>query len=177
MNKIVQIGGIIIVIIIVVVIVFFILSLFGTICCTGARLDADEEAEKMINNLATKRGIFNVSGGAVFYSGESIHQRAVSDATRGILEQNQVCITPGDFKNDNRFVYEAEKSIVYRGTADQDVFVTAICDTGSSIAENPADYFERYTLNQIDYVQASVCGCVDTEFNETCCIISLSTNT
>ena len=64
-----------------VVILTLLLSIIGQINIFGQG-EPQEEAEKLVNNLATSRGVVDISGQVVFSSGKSISNRAIADATR-----------------------------------------------------------------------------------------------
>jgi len=135
------------------------------------------EAGKIVNDLVRQRGVVNSSGEVVFESNIGVSNIGIADATRGSLAPSQVCISPGEFEEDNRFEFVPGKSVIYKGSAKQNASVIAICDTGSAIANyrGRGNYFDDYTRGGIEsgWEGVSDCECVNDNFHQTCCVVAL----
>ena len=140
------------------------------------------EARTIIKDLATKHALPRTSQPVIFNPNLSINARGIAEGSSGAVSEESVCVSPGDF-SDNEDTWEIDSAgirnrVTYKGTSAKKVALHAICDTGKRIAGvgledlGCGNYAECYdTELQMDWFDG--CPCNNTDFTETCCLLAI----
>jgi hypothetical protein len=163
-----------------VVILTLLLSIIGQIGVIGEN-DPGKEGQTIIRDIATKKTTPATSKKVTFKNGTSINSSSIAEGSGGIVSEEGVCVSAGDFANQTD-LWDTSPGMVrvtYKGTAAKTVVLHAICDVDRKMAEgvNGEDYFERYDpelgSEKMPDVSWSDCSCIAEPSDQLCCVIAV----
>ncbi len=104
----------------------------------GVGQEPPKAASDMLKSAVASPATLKTSGTVSFKNGSALNVRAISiDAQTGVRPEN-LCLSLGDFENDNRGFEDllgGGQTIKYTGTANQNVKLDVLCDFGQDELE------------------------------------------
>jgi hypothetical protein len=112
----------------------------------------------------------------MFERNTSLNARALSRATNGQVNEDEVCIginSTTDFTDIEQWNIVNSASITYIGSDRRSAHLMAICDKARVIAEYGAgEYFEGYTADELSQTDFKNCYCLNNPNEvENCCLL------
>ena len=125
------------------------------------------EVTTVLNELVERPGTLRHTNEVVFQSDDSI--AGASLANKLSISKNQICMSKGDFKDDEDFKLlegDNEHRIQYTGTSPRTVRMALICNVDQEALEEDFDFYDEEVG---DYeIDCEVCG-----ENSKCCALYL----
>ena len=158
--------------------------------------DPTTEARTVIKSIGTHKANSVTSQEVIFKQGTALNARSISDGSGGLVSVEQICLSAGDFIDDDSWETTDNMRVVrYNGSTSKTVQLLVICDvaeeicrpSGQNTCQNGKiyEYFEDYepkldirtstSPNTIIWKYASNkgCECVGNDDGQTCCLIAV----
>jgi len=135
--------------------------------------DPTTEAASLLQRMADTTSSVHISSQPVQFDSEvsNLNVRAVTSATEGVVQEDQLCIYPGEFEGEGYFSSVDDGSAInYTGNLSSvNVGFKGICDRGSALNETLATLVSDQTLSDA----AEKCPCSEETNSGKCCVIVL----
>src|SRR3989338_8652394 len=144
--------------------------LFGILrnVIVGVQTEPQAKATEIVKNSINSIGELKVTDAVTFSTGKSLNSRTIAIETR-YLAENQVCVSAGDFSNDEEAFKELSDGeiIVYSGKSDRATKLAVLCDYGNKLEDTLQKYGkgDDWRMN---------CGCTQEE--DRCCLVAIVKN-
>lgn len=162
-----------IVAIVILIILLAILRVIPGISSTG---DPVQAASDKLKDATTKLSQHFKTDTVTFDKGTTMTAKAIVQAAEVGLQENQLCLSKGDYKDDET-VWSggvekgAQNQISYNGSASKNVKLSVLCDVGTELEDDITTYYS----GEAGLDPAWVSGCDCTNMDDICCLIALRT--
>ncbi|MFH1587690.1 MAG: CARDB domain-containing protein [Candidatus Diapherotrites archaeon] len=106
-----------------------------------------------------------ISSSFFFGPADSVSLKAIAEASD--LKPNQLCFSPGDFKN-SEFRLDIENVVENKSGENRNVFVTAVCENNYALLKGLMSEKKNSGNSNFDYARLEKCKCNN---EEPCCAI------
>ena len=166
-----------------VVILGLLLSIINIII-PPAQGNPSEEAGKLVQSIVNKPSQFQETQQVTFTNGKNINARGIALATKGYIEEGEVCLSLGEFAQRAGWVggingqnTPSAASITYTASDALQAKIGAVCDTVSAINNAPnGDYFASYLGSSMKSEWFPTCPCTQ-QAEGKCCFVALKRTT
>ncbi|HIH16748.1 MAG TPA: hypothetical protein HA252_05055 [Candidatus Diapherotrites archaeon] len=143
--------------------------LFGILrnVMVGVQTEPQAKAIEFVKSSINSIGELKVTDTVTFSAGKSLNARTIAIETRQLAE-DQVCVSGGDFADDESFKVVGQGIVVYSGKSDRTTKLAVVCDYGDRIEKTLTEDYGK------DSSWLGECGCSGQE--DRCCLVAIVRN-